>query len=415
MVAPARRFLKWLDTDIPYLLRGGGWTGASQIVGAGLGLITAYCFAAFLPHAAYGMYKYVLAVAALLAIPALNGMNTAVLQAIAQGADGTTIPAIRRRFLFGLLGGFAGVGIGGYYLIQGDITLGVSFLVVGLLLPFIESLTTAQFIPVAKKRFGFASLQTIATSVFTSFCVIGALILTKDPLWIVLAYFGSTFVARVVVYLRNRKLLTGNVLSKESLAFGMHTSAAGVLAVIANNADIFVLWHLLGAESLAVYAFALAAVTPFQALVKSLINLAHPKFASHDLPALVQATRRRAQQSFLLLIPLVLGIIFLLPLLFSLLFPSYQESVLYAQVMMLSVLLYPEKLYGIALTVTRESKAMYAISLVSAGARIAFFLLLIPLFGIWGAVGAMLFQQAAALAVTRFYFRRMEAAARAVL
>lgn len=413
MVAPAGRFLRWLDTDISYLLKGGGWTSISQVLGAAIGLLTAYAFANFLPHAAYGTYKYVLAGAALLAIPALGGMNTAVLQAVAQGADGTVAKAIRTRFFFGLIGGVLGGAIGAYYLLEGDVTLGISFILVGITLPFIESLTTSQFIPVAKKRFSVASLQAMATSVFIATAVIGALLLTKDPLWIIGAYFVSTLFTRVATYLLNRRLLTNKEVSKESLAFGMHTSGAAVLAVIANNADMFVLWHLLGADALALYAFALAAITPVQSLVKSLINLAHPKFATHEPRALAQTTRRRAQQSFLLLIPFVLAIIFLLPFLFSLLFPAYSAAVPYAQVMALSIVFYSEKLYGIALTVARESKAMYAISIVSAVARISLFLILIPLFGIWGAVAAMFLQQIAAFVTTRLFFNRMERTATA--
>lgn len=414
MVAPTGRFLRWLDTDIPYLLRGGGWTAASQIISAALGLLTAYAFATLLPHAAYGTYKYVLAGAALLAIPALGGMNTAVLQAIAQGADGTVAKAIRRRFVFGLIGGFVGALVGIYYLVNGDLTLGVSFLIVGLTLPLIESLTTAQFIPVAKKRFGFASAQAVATSSFVAIAVVTVLVLTKDPLWIIGVYFVGTLLARIATYLINRRLLSNRTVSEESLSFGMHTSAAAVLAIIANNADMFVLWHLLGADSLALYAFALAAVTPMQSLVKSLINLAHPKFATHEPRALVQTTRRRAGQTFLLLIPLVFAVIIALPLLFAIMFPAYSAAVPYAQVMTLSILFYSEKLYGIALTVARESKAMYVISIVSAVVRIVLFLVLIPLFGIWGAVLAMFLQQIAAFITTRFFFNAMERTAAVV-
>lgn len=402
-----RKLIRWLDTDISYLTRGGGWTSISQALGILIGLATAYVFANFLPQAAYGTYKYVLAGAAFIAIPALNGMNTAVLQAIAKHADGTARAAMRKRFLFGLIGTVGGLIVSAYYLIQGDLTLGIGFFLAALTVPCIESLTTAQSIPLGKKRIDIAAYQSMGSSLFIAFSVICTVFLTHDPLYIIASYFISTLVARIFSYLGSRKLLENSIISKESLAFGVHTSIAGILGVVANNVDIFVLWHSAGAETLAMYAFALAAVNPFQSLVKSFINLAHAKFAVHAPRELIQSAQRRAGQVFLILIPTVTAIVLVLPFLFHLLFPAYMEAVPYAQVMAASVLFYSEKMYSIALIVAHRSRALYAISAVSTGTRILFFLILIPLFGVWGAVLATVLQQIAAFVTTRIFFSRM--------
>jgi O-antigen/teichoic acid export membrane protein len=403
-----KRILRWLDTDISYLARGGGWTGASQGVGLLLSLATSYVFANYLTQTEYGTYKYVLAAATFFAIPALSGMNTAVLQAVAQGHDGTVRAALSRRLIWGVLGMVGGALVSTYYFLQGDMLLGVSFLIAAVCAPVIESLSVTQALLLGKKRFDVAAVQGAVSSLFTALAVIAAVLITYNPLWVIAAYFGSTLIARIAASLTANKFVENNSISKESLSFGVHTSIAGVLAIVANSADVFIVWHTAGAEQLAMYAFALAAVVPFQTLVKTGINLAHPKFAAQEAAALVQSTRRRARQMFLLLIPVVLAAVLALPILFSLLFPAYMDAVPFAQVLAISVLFYSEKLYGIALTVSRKSKALYYISTVSAVSRIVFLVVLIPVFGVWGAVAATLLQQCAAFITTRMFFYTME-------
>lgn len=397
----------WLDTDIYYLLKGGGWTLLAQGVGAATSLATAWGFAHFLPQDSYGTYKYILSVAALLAIPTLSGMNMAVLQAVARGEDGTAIKAILMRIRWGTLAAIAGIVIGAYYLFFGNATLGYSFIAVGIATPLVESISTAQSILTGKRRFDIASRQSMIASLINAGVVIGAILITKDPFWIIVAYFASVLAGRAITLAVSRQFIQNDIVSKEALAFGMHASAAGILGIIAANADILLLWHSAGAETLALYAFALAAVTPFQTFVKSILNLAQPKFASQDKTMLALTTPRRVKQAYLFLLPAVGIAILALPPLFHILFPAYEKAVPFAQILTLSVLFYSEKLYGIAVMATQKARALYTINIINAVLQIVMLAVFIPLFGGWGAVAATLLQQIFASAITRFYFYRL--------
>lgn len=401
-----RHTLRWLDTDIPYLMRGGGWALSSQTLGMFGGLITALIFAHFLTPQDYGIYKYVLATSALFAIPALSGMNMAVLQAVARGDDGTARVAFLRRLTWGGLGTLAGIALGSYYLFAGNEVLGYGFIIAGFSVPLIESLGTAQAILSGKRRFDIAARQSMLSTLLTVTSVGGVAMLTRNPLLVLVAYFASLLISRTITHLVSLRLIGNRRVSKEGLHFGMHMSIAGVLGIISGNADQLILWHVTNAETLALYAFALAIITPFQALVKSLLNLAHPKFSGHTPEALVMTTRRRARQTFFLLIPLVIGVIVVLPFIFALLFPAYIAAVPYAQVLACSVFLYSEKLYGIALMAQQRSKTIYTLNVINGSVAIGLLVVLIPLFGAWGAVIATLGQQTLAIFMTRFFFER---------
>lgn len=407
-----RWFVRWLDSDIPYLISGGGWGGFGQLFGTLASLATAYVFAHFLPQDAYGTYKYVLSVAALLAIPALSGMNSSVLQAVAQGADGTPAVAIRRRFLFGLLGTAAGVILGGYYFAKGNSLLGFAFLIAAAATPIMESLSTGQTILLGKRLFATASRQTILTSLITASAVIAAVVLTANPLWIVAAYFAGTTAGRFITYLVGRRFIANAQVSNENLRFGMHISIASLLGIVGQNADVFLLWHTSTPQTLALYAFALATVTPFQSLVKTVLNLAQQKFATQTAAQLSLTVPRRARQTFFVLLPLVLAAVVALPYLYRLLFPNYVGSILFAQILVLPTVVYSEKLFSVALLTMRESRALYALNMTNALLQILFLATLIPLYGGWGAVVAALLQSATSILITRYFFYRQVRLAR---
>ncbi len=400
------QFVRWLDADIPYLVSSGGWTGSGQIFGTVAGLATAYAFAHFLPQDAYGTYKYVLATVALLAIPTLSGMNTSIVQAIAQHADGTAAVAMRRRFLFGLLSTLGGFALGTYYLLHNNAVLGWAFVIAALIIPVMESLSTAQSILVGKKRFDIAARQTMLTSALTSTAVILAVVLTGDPLWIIGSYLVVTTIGRFITFLVSRSLIENNEVSEDNLKFGVHLSIAALLGTIAGNADIFLLWHTATAQTLALYAFALATVSPFQSLAKTAMNLAQPKFATQTSAQLRFTVPRRARQSYFLLLPIVAIAIIALPWLYQVLFPAYIAAVPFAQVLVLSVMLYSEKLYGVALVTMRRTKAIYTLNIINAVVLVVLLGILIPLFGGWGAIMALCTQRISAAVITRYFFYR---------
>ena len=102
---------KWTHTDMVYIAKGGFWLTLAQIVSTFSGFLLVMAFANLLDPETYGIYKFVLSMASLFAIPTLSGMGTALVRSVAQGNEGSIIPALKIKIKWGLIGGVASIGI----------------------------------------------------------------------------------------------------------------------------------------------------------------------------------------------------------------------------------------------------------------------------------------------------------------
>src|ERR1041384_6093938 len=76
-----------LQTDITYLLKGGFWLSASQVIATLSGFLMSIAFANLISKEAFGIYKYALSVAGIIGALSLTGMGTAVTRSVAKGFE----------------------------------------------------------------------------------------------------------------------------------------------------------------------------------------------------------------------------------------------------------------------------------------------------------------------------------------
>ena len=103
---------------------------------------------------------------------------------------------------------------------------------------------------------------------------------------------------------------------------------------------------------------------------------------------------------------IVLAYVIAAPYIFALLFPKYMESVLYSQLFALTLLFFPQKFIGTAFQAHAHTSALYTTSIVVPIARILLALLLIPTYGILGALMAELSTRAVNLTLVSILFAR---------
>jgi O-antigen/teichoic acid export membrane protein len=113
-----QKVAKFFYTDIGYILRGGSWLGASRVVSSLAALLLLLAFGNLLSKGAYGIYQYVLSIAATLSVTTLPGMTTALTQAVAKGQEGVFYEMTRIRIAWGLVGGSLCLILGAYYFLQ---------------------------------------------------------------------------------------------------------------------------------------------------------------------------------------------------------------------------------------------------------------------------------------------------------
>jgi len=382
---------KWAKTDMVYLAKGGFWLTLGQVISSISGLLLAVAFANLLPKETYGIYKYILSLVSLLSIPTLSGMRTALMQAIARGYEGSIIPAMKTKIRWGLIGGVASVILAGYYFYNGNTTLTISFLITGIFIPFMDSLAVYGPIFSGRKLFKQGTKYNVITQITAAAIMVAVLILTKNIFLILLSYFSSrTLLRAIFLIITFKKFKPNKKEDPETISYGKHLSFISILGTIAGNLDKILLWHFLGATPLAIYAFAKAPVNQLSALLKTIIPLSFPKLAAAEKED-IKKTLPAKMIKFLIVIAIgVLIYIILAPYFYKLIFPQYIGSIKYTQLWVLVLLFFPQKLIGTTLQARAKKKELYILSLSNSILKIILFIILLPLYGIYGAIFANL-------------------------
>ena len=160
----------------------------------------------------------------------------------------------------------------------------------------------------------------------------------------------------------------------------------GIMGKIAENIDKVLVFHYLGAAQLAIYAFAQTPIGQLKLLNDIPAKLALPKLSERNFLDLKTSLPRKVFLLAGIMTVIVIVYIALAPLLFKLLFPKYLGSVIFTQILALSLIFAPGSMFGEALAAHMRKKELYISQTILPIIKIGLFLLLLPAFGIWGAV-----------------------------
>lgn len=410
--------INWLEkilaTDVRYLIRGSFWLSGGQGLSSLIAILMAVAFANLIPPTVYGEYKYLLSCSGLLAILTLPSLNTALIRAVTNNQLGTFWAALKYRLMGGLVLISAGLATSAYYYWMDNINLAIGFLLIAIFTPLMESAITYAAVLNGKKLFGVLTSYNLTTQGLSSAVVFVVINLTHQVWIILLSYLVSyTILNWFFLNLTTRRHITNNQTDQSALNFGLRLSAVNFLASASSYFDSILLWHLLGPVQVATYTFAQAAVTPAKTLLKSVLNLALPKFATKQTHEIRQTLLGKVWKSILLITPAVIIFILIIPLVFKLLFPIYESSIPYAQVLAITLIFFPEKLMGIVFTAQMKEKQLYSLNIINPLIKIGLLAILIPLYGLWGAVIAIVAQQIVASLLSLWFFWRLPTKARA--
>ncbi|XKT74484.1 MAG: oligosaccharide flippase family protein [Patescibacteria group bacterium UBA2163] len=372
-----------------YLASGGFWLTVGQGVSSLSAFALAIAFANLVPPETYGTYKYLLSIAAIFAIFTLPGMNTAVARAVARGNEVTVRAATKARLLWSFLGTLAAFGGALYYFINGNMELAIALAIIGAVLPLFDTFTTYNGYLTGKREFKKQSLFHLVSQSISTASLIGALLLTNNVLFLLLAYFVPLAVVRFVLYKKVAASLKLGAPDKETLTYGKHLSFINVLGVVAGSIDKILLWKFLGPAQLAIYVFALAIPEQMKGPLKGIGELAFPKFAAQtpeqihkNMPSLWRKLALYATGLFGISLLYILAA----PFIFKFLFPQYMESVIYSQIFSLTLVTAFGAVLAQLLAAQKKIQVQYIISTVQPIIAVALFLIFIPIYEVWGAI-----------------------------
>lgn len=407
------QFLKWSEqytqTDMVYLAKGGFWLTLGQIISAASSFILAIAFANLLPKEIFGVYRYILSIAGILGIATLQGMNTAITQAVSRGYEGALFDGLKAKIKWGLLGGLVGLAIAGYYFFQENNTLAVGFLVVALFIPFLESIGVYYAHIQGKKRFDLDAKYGSFTQIAWMLILIIVLLLTKNVVLILLASFGSFTILRLIFFKLTLKNLPPNQnQDSEAIAYGKHLSLIDAVNVGASYLDRVLIWHYLGPAQVAIYHFSLAMPEQIKEFIKIVKPLSMPGFATRPIDEIKKTIWRRTFWLFASLVAVVSIYIIGAPLVFKIFFPQYSESIIFSQIFALSLLTTAATPFVSILESHKKIKELYIANIIGSAILIIFIFLGVYFYGLWGVIFARIGQRLFLSALFVSIFRKIK-------
>src|SRR3989344_806517 len=330
---------RYTKTDMVYLFKGGFWLTLGQIFSSIAAFAVSVAFANFFPKEIFGVYKYILSIFGILAIFSLPGLSSALTKAFSKGFSGSYLEVFYYRIRWALLGSLVAIITSGYYFLQGNTVLGFSFIIVAAALPFFDSLSIYNSYLHSKKRFKEFSYINAINQIIPAIGLIITIIFFKN-VWLILGvYFSFHIILRFIFFKKFNKETT----IKEK--------------------------------------------TPIEGFFKNISFLAWPKFAEQSFENIREVLFGKLKKFFVFLTVVITIYILLAPFFFNLFFPTYTQSIIYSQVLAISVIFAILGTIPYAFLESHGSKkSLYTYNIIGNIFSIATLLILIHFYGLWGAI-----------------------------
>jgi len=382
-----RKSEKYTKTDMRHIFKSSAWLVSSQFISAITSLLFAVAVSYFLTKEAYGTYKYALSMAAAISIFSLPGVGAAIIKAVSSGKEGSLQQGIKLRLKWGLIGIILGIVVGLYYLVQGNSTLGIIFIIIGITTPVSEALVSYLAFLNGKKEFRVIAISNIVSQLIGYTAIILVIFITNNPLYIVATYCFVWLTLRYALYLYTKnKYQLNQAVDSEMSRNSKHISVMEIANIAANHIDKLLLWHFTGAGAVAIYSIASAIPNQAVSVIKNVKIISQPSLVNTSEEVIAKSFVRRIIIIFITINIIILGYYFLSPLLFTYLFPTYVDAIPYSQALIISS--YGALSYYVLAILEAKMKThtLYKVTGLMYGTQIALYIICIPLWGIWGAV-----------------------------
>jgi len=411
------RLQKYIKIDLFYLIKGESWLMLGKLVSMMAAFLLSLAWANWIDKEVYGNYRYIFSLIGIISIFSLPEIGPALIQAVARGFEGSFISGFKTQLKWGFLSSLSALGIAGYYGLQGNKNLFWCFLIVAVFLPLFNALSIYTSFLMGKKLFNTQVRYDSITQITATIIMVLTLFLIKKlsfnlPLYIILiliigVYFLSRTLLRFFFFMATKNRFKPN--SKQdpkTISFGKHLSLSGLIDVVACSLDKILLFHYLGAIELAVYSFAALIPQQIQSPLKHIADLTLPKFSVRSREEIRKTIFRKIFFLTLLVSSLVFIYIVFAPLLYQIFFPKYLDSISYSRIYALSIIPLCFSM-GSIFRAKMMIKELYKIRIIGPLVRAGLFFILIPLYGIWGAVIATLGTRAFGALLSLYFYRKI--------
>lgn len=378
-----------VGVDVLYLTKGGFWLSTTNVVSGATAFILALAFANLVSPETYGTYRFVLSFYSILALAGLSGFGPAVVRAVAKGFEGDFFRSFKIQMFGSAVGSLISFGIAGYYFLHHNQILGAGFVILGLALPFIESLTLYGALLVGRREFKKSAKYDIIAQLLATGALLGVIFLRFNVVGLLLTFFVAWVGIRLFFFIYIIKKFRPNKKTEEkTIRLGSHLTLMGFLSSIAAYLDKIAIFHYLGAAEVAIYSFAIAPPEQLKGLFKNINTLAVPRFSQRTEQELKNSMAKKTLLAALIVGFCIAAYVIAAPFFFKIFFPKYLSSIPLSQIFAISLLGIIVNLPMSAMKALSKINGLYFTNITSSIITIALILILTPSYGLIGAVMA---------------------------
>ncbi len=395
-------------TDNVYLAKQGSCLVIGNIINVVASFLLAMAFGRLLPIEIYGDYRYILSIIIVVGIFALPGIDDAILQAVANNFDGSFKKGLKEKLKWSVLGSIACLIMSGYFFFFKDnFDLTISLIIASVFFPVLQSTGLYLSYLGGKKFFGIQTTYNVLTQIISSLFIIIALFLTNSLIVLVLVYFLSYAVLGATFFILSiKKFPPNNNVDEKFIGFGKHLSLFHIVSTVANQIDKILLFNLLGPAQLAIYSFASMPTSEANIFLKNVRALALPKFSTKTKEEIKKTLLTKIFRATLIMALLVIAFILIAPFIYKILFPQYIDSINYARLLFLIVLFFPFSLIPLYFQAQMMKKELYQFGIISQIIIMTLTIVLVPVWGVIGAITARLAGQFVSVILSIILFKK---------
>lgn len=402
------RLGQFLHTDMRYVLVQGSWLASGQAVNNIVGIFTAIAFANLLPKEIFGMYKYILSIFGIFALSTLPGLEVAVIKTVAEGNENIYKRTVLFRIAWGILGALGTLITGVYYLQNGNPYFGYGFIVAAIAVPFFDPANTYTHILAGKKRFDLQARYYTTTRIISAASIITVIYFTDKLIPLLVAYFFPYIIMGFYFGWHGlKKLNLNNRYDPSVMNYGKHFSIMSLIGMGVNYLDGIIIFQFLGPATLAIYAIALAPINRIQGIFSIVPEIALPKYAEHPIEVIKPILMSKVLRAMIFTTLIVILYIVTVPFLFKIFFPKYTDSILFSQLLALTLIPYPFALVSRLRTAKGTIKALYQYNFIESSVQLATMLFFVSQYGLVGAIIAKLIGTAASVATYTYFAKTL--------
>ncbi len=405
----ARKWRKRNSPRVGSLAKNAGFLLALRALQQLLRVAMVYFVVRALDKTQFGQYQFILTCAALVVMFALPGLNNSLMQSVARGFLGSYRAVVRRSFKTSLLGSVVLVGLGVYYGIHQTEAVRFGFFLVALLFPFASGLEQWRSLKTGSEDFaGMFRMDGIAVVVL-AVLMISAVKARPGTLLAPLAVLYGVQAGLNLILTRSalRSIPADAPVETGMLDHGTKTTFYSAFSIIAKQIDKVLIFVSLSPASLAVFVAAERIPELVKGQVQDLAAVLAPRFAkrgryTHSLDGLLRAAGLFSSAIA------VIAAFTLLPLAIRLLFgPTYVAAIPYSQALMCSIAIGNASILRHRYVSSKlDVASARAIEIWTSAARIVSSLVLVPIFGILGAVISAFVYRITMTIVVNFVIRK---------